>query len=51
MSTQQREEPPRGATDSELPLSGVAIASGAGIAALVLFMVQNSEHVRLSFLV
>ena len=47
---QQREEPPRGG-DSELPLSGGAVASGAGIAALVVFMVQNTEDVRLSFLV
>jgi hypothetical protein len=51
MSTQQREEPPRGAADSELPLSGEAIASGAGIAALVVFMVENTEDVRLRFLV
>ena len=50
MSTQQREEPPRGGV-SELPLGGGAVASGAGIAALVVFMVQNTEDVRLSFLV
>jgi hypothetical protein len=51
MGMQQREEPPRGAADSELSLSGGAIASGAGIAALVVFMVQNTEDVGSAFLV
>jgi hypothetical protein len=50
MSTQQRRGAAPGGV-SELPLSGGAVASGAGIAALVVFMVQNTEDVRLSFLV
>ena len=34
----------------ELRLSGGAIASGAGIGALLTFMVQNTDDVRVSFL-
>lgn len=34
-----------------LRLSGGAIASGAGIGALFTFMVQNTDEVRVSFLV
>lgn len=33
-----------------LKLSGGAVASGAGITALVVFMLQNTEDVRVSFL-
>ena len=52
MGLQQNEEPPVGAADGkELGVSGGAIASGAGIAALVTFMLQNTDDVRVSFLV
>jgi uncharacterized integral membrane protein len=40
-----------GADAKVLPVSGGAIASGTGIAALVAFMLQNTEDVNLSFLV
>ena len=52
MGPQQNEEPSVGAADGKgLGLSGGAIASGAGIAALVTFMLQNTDDVRVSFLV
>jgi uncharacterized integral membrane protein len=40
-----------GADAKALPVSSGAIASGTGIAALVAFMLQNTEDVNLSFLV
>jgi uncharacterized integral membrane protein len=40
-----------GADAKVLPVSSGAIASGTGIAALVAFMLQNTEDVNLSFLV
>jgi uncharacterized integral membrane protein len=47
----ENEERQQAAADREgLRLSGGAIASGAGIAALVVFMVQNREDVEVSFL-
>lgn len=52
MSMQQNEEPPVSTTDGTgLRVSGGAIASGTGIAALVAFMLQNTEDVEVSFLV
>jgi len=52
MNPQQDEEPPEGATASTaVRVSGGAIASGAGIAALLTFMLQNTDDVRLRFLV
>ncbi len=46
------EEPPGTAVDGKgLQVSGAAIASGTGIAALVIFMVQNTDDVRVDFLV
>jgi uncharacterized integral membrane protein len=51
MATDQGEVPRRGAADSRgLRLSGGAIASGSGIAALLTFMLQNTDDVRVSFL-
>jgi uncharacterized integral membrane protein len=40
-----------GADAKVLPVSSGVIASGTGIAALVAFMLQNTEDVNLSFLV
>ena len=52
MTAEQGESPPGPALEGQgLRLSGGAIASGAGIAALVTFMVQNTDDVRVSFLV
>lgn len=46
----QGEEPHERAEGEGLRLSGAALASGAGIAALVTFMVQNTDDVRVDFL-
>lgn len=52
MSMRPNEEPPAGAAERKaLRVSGGAIASGAGTAALVTFMLQNTDDVRVSFLV
>jgi uncharacterized integral membrane protein len=48
----QGPEAPAGvAPGAGLRLSGGAIASGAGIAVLLTFMLQNTDDVRVSFLV
>jgi uncharacterized integral membrane protein len=48
---QQGGQPPGAALEGQgIRLSGGAIASGAGIAALLTFMVQNTDDVRVSFL-
>jgi uncharacterized integral membrane protein len=49
MSTQPPGEV-RGPAERRRRLSGGAIASGLGIAALVTFMVQNTDDVRVDFL-
>lgn len=52
MSAQQNDGPSEPAADGKgLRMSGGAVASGAGIAALVTFMLQNTDDVRVSFLV
>jgi uncharacterized integral membrane protein len=52
MAAEQGEQPPGTALAGQgFRLSGGAIASGAGIAALLTFMVQNTDDVRVSFLV
>ena len=52
MTAEQGERPPGAALEGQgLRLSGGAIASGGGIAALLTFMVQNTDDVRVSFLV
>lgn len=52
MTAEQGEQPPGTALEGQgSRLSGGAIASGAGIAALLTFMVQNTDDVRVSFLV
>jgi uncharacterized integral membrane protein len=52
MIHQQGEQPPeRAAASPGLRLSGGAIASGSGIAVLLTFMLQNTDDVRVSFLV
>ena len=51
MATEQGEQPPGTALEGRgFRLSGGAIASGGGIAALVTFMLQNTDDVRVSFL-
>jgi uncharacterized integral membrane protein len=52
MNPQQDEEPPRPPTASAgVRLSGGAIASGTGIGVLLTFMLQNTDDVRVSFVV
>jgi uncharacterized integral membrane protein len=52
MIPDQGPEAPAGATPSAgLRVSGGAIASGTGIAVLLTFMLQNTDDVRVSFLV
>lgn len=52
MVTDQGGEPPDTAVEGRgYRLSGGAIASGAGIAALLTFMLQNTDDVSVSFLV
>src|ERR671910_686519 len=50
MTMQAGEPPDTAARARELRLSGGAITSGAGIGALLTFMVQNTDDVRVSFL-
>jgi len=51
MAAEQGEAPPGSAVKGKgLRLSGAAIASGSGIAALLIFMLQNTDDVRVSFL-
>ena len=52
MNMQQNGDPPGTAVEGRgLRVSGGAIASGAGIGALLTFMLQNTEDVSVSFLV
>jgi uncharacterized integral membrane protein len=52
IDTGPEETPPGSVAGGKgLRLSGAAIASGGGIAALLTFMAQNTEDVRVSFLV
>jgi uncharacterized integral membrane protein len=52
MATEQGEQGPGAGLEGRgFRLTGGAIASGAGIAALLTFMVQNTDDVRVSFLV
>jgi uncharacterized integral membrane protein len=51
MTAEQGEQPPGTAIEGQgFRLTGGAIASGGGIAALLTFMVQNTDDVRVSFL-
>jgi uncharacterized integral membrane protein len=52
IAAERDDEPGGPAPDRQgLRLSGAALGSGAGIAALLTFMVQNTEDVRVEFLV
>jgi uncharacterized integral membrane protein len=51
MTMEQGEEPVGGAETQGFVVSGGAIASGAGIAALLTFMLQNTDDVRVRFFV
>ena len=52
VAAERDEEPPGPAAGSTgVRVSGAALASGLGIAALVTFMAQNREDVRVDFLV
>jgi uncharacterized integral membrane protein len=52
MAAEQGERPPGTALEGQgFRLTGGAVASGAGIAALLTFMAQNTEDVRVSFVV
>lgn len=52
MAAEQGEQAPGTALEGQrFRLTGGAVASGAGIAALLTFMVQNTDDVRVSFIV
>lgn len=52
MAAEQGEQAPGTVLEGQrFRLTGGAIASGAGIAALLTFMVQNTDDVRVSFIV